>query len=139
MFTEKEREKVNRYLSDQTFECSVPLLHSDTKYMFEYRFKIVGERRMMSVGEYYMYSMIDVELLEIEEKYRPFFKIIGKDFDKSKLENVFFKKDYLFLHHLGECVREQLTYLTTGGYPRVDIGNITMSDELYNNIMNKEI
>jgi len=140
MFNEKERRDVNRYLSNQTFTCQIPFFTPDApKYEIEYIFNIVGEKRMMSVGEYYMYAMVDIEIIDIEENYKAYFKIMGRDFDKERLINVFFKKEYLFSVKLNECISEILKYIHTGDYPRVKFNEITMSDELYENIMNKEI
>ena len=72
MFTEKERNQLNRFLSNQTFTCSAAIMDTgpEHKYEFEYRFKIVGEKKMMSVGEYYMYNVVDVEIIGIDEKYK---------------------------------------------------------------------
>ena len=102
MFTEKERNQLNRFLSNQTFTCSAAIMDTgpEHKYEFEYRFKIVGEKKMMSVGEYYMYNIVDVEIIGIDEKYKTLFKILGRDFDKSKLENLFFKNNYRFTMNL---------------------------------------
>jgi len=139
MFNEKERTQLNRYLSNETFECSVPFFGIDSpKYGVEYRFKIVGERRMISVGEYYMYDEVDIEILDIEEKFKLYFKIMGEDFDKDRLVRVFFEKEYTFYHGIKQCIDENLKYFTGGDYPRVHIKNITMSDELYENIINKD-
>lgn len=140
MFNEKEINQVNRYLSNQTFTCSIPFFSNDgPEYGVEYRFKIVGERRMISVGEYYMYAEVDLEILDIEEKYKPYFKIMGMNFDKDSLIGVFFKKEYSFTYGIIRCVGELLKYFTDGDTPRVNLKNITMSDELYDNIMNVEI
>ena len=141
MFNEKEREKVNRYLSNKTFTCSIPFFSNGDgpEYDIEYRFKIVGERRMISVGEYYMYAEVDLEILDIEEKYKPYFKIMGGGFDKDSLMGVFFKKEYSFTYGIIRCIDELLKYFTDGHHPRVNLKNITMSDELYDNIMNVEI
>ena len=139
MFNEKEREQVNRYLSNETFTCSVQFFSTDgIEYEVEYSFKVVGERRMISVGEYFMYAEVDLEILDIEEKYKLYFKIMGKDFDKDRLVRIFFEKEYSFTNWIRECVGENLKYFTGGDYPRVNIKNITMSDELYENIMNKK-
>ena len=138
MFNEKERQQVNRYLSNETFTCSVPFFSYDgPKYEVEYRFKVIGEKKMISVGEYYMYSEVDIEILDIEEKYKLYFKIMGKDFDKDRLVRVFFEKEYTFNYGIKECIDENLKYFTNGDYPRVHIKNITMSDELYENIMSQ--
>jgi hypothetical protein len=64
---------------------------------------------------------------------------MGRDFDKDRLITVFFKKEYTFTYGITRCVDELLKYFTDGDYPRVNLKNITMSDELYNNIMNVEI
>jgi hypothetical protein len=139
MFNEKERNQVNRYLDNETFTCPVPFFSYDgPEYEVEYRFKIVGERRMISVGEYYMYAEVDLEILDIEEKYKLYFKIMGSDFDKDKLVRVFFEKEYTFSYGINRCISENLKYFTDGDYPRVNIKNITMSDELYKDIMNQK-
>jgi hypothetical protein len=140
MFNEKERNQVNRYLSNETFTCSIPFLSYDgPEYDIEYRFKIVGEKRLMSVGEYYMYAEVDLEILDIQEAYKPYFKVMGGDFDKDRLITVFFKKEYTFTYGITRCLDELLKYFTNSDYPRVNLKNITMSDELYDNIMNTEI
>jgi hypothetical protein len=102
-------------------------------------FNVVGEKRMMSVGEYYMYAMIDVEIIDIEENYKLYFKIMGRDFNKDTIINVFFKKEYIFKINLDQCISEDLIYFHTVDYPRIVINEITMSDELYENIKGKEI
>jgi hypothetical protein len=86
-----------------------------------------------------MYAIVDIEIIDIEEKYKTYFNIMGRDFDKERLINVFFKKEYLFTVKLNQCISEILKYIHTGDYPRVTFNDVTMSDELYENIMNKEI
>lgn len=138
MFNEKERQQINRYLSNETFTCSVPFFSYDgPKYEVEYRFKVIGEKKMISVGEYYMYSQIDLELLDMDEKYKLYFKIMGADFDKNRLVRIFFEQEYTFNNGIIECISENLKYFTDGNYPRVTLTNITMSDELYENIMSQ--
>lgn len=139
MFNEKERQQLNRYLTNETFLCDVPFFSIDgPKYEVEYRFKIVGERQMISVGEYYMYAEVDIEILNIEEKYKVYFNIMGRHFDKDRLLRVFFEKEYTFVNKINNCIGENLKYFTDGDYPRVIIKNITMSDELYEDIMSQK-
>ena len=92
----------------------------------------------MSVGEYYMYAITDVEIMDIEEKFKAYFKIMGENFNKEKLINVFFKKEYLFKVSLEQCISDMLKYVHTSDYPRITFNEITMSDDLYERIMNKE-
>jgi hypothetical protein len=140
MFTEKERNQLNRFLSNQTFTCSAAIMDMgpEPKYEFEYRFKIVGEKKMMSVGEYYMYNIVDVEIIGIDEKYKTLFKILGRDFDKPKLENLFFKNNYRFTMNLNGCVSGELLYFDEVSRPRVTFNEIVMTNELYDDIMNKD-
>lgn len=139
MFNEKERQQLNRYLTNQTFLCDVPFFSFDApKYQVEYIFNIVGERKMISVGEYYMYDEVDIEIIDIEEKYKLYFNLMGSNFDKDRILKVFFQNEYTFNNSISQCVSENLKYFTDGDYPRVIIKNITMSNELYENIMNKK-
>ena len=140
MFNEKERNQVNRYLSNKTFMCSVTFFSFDgPEYGVEYSFKVVGEKKMISVGDYYMYAEVDLEILDIQEKFKLYFKIMGNNFDKDKLVKIFFEKEYTFTNWINRCIEENLKYFTDGDHPRVNIKNITMSDELYENIMNQNI
>ena len=139
MFNENERNQINRYLSNETFICEIPFFSYDgPKYDVEYKFKVVGERRMMSVGEYYMYAEIDLEIINFQDPYKLYFKIMGRNFDKNKLVKIFFEQEYTFTNTITRCIGEDLRYFSDGEYPRVIIKNITMSDELYEDIMNQE-
>ena len=139
MFNEKEINQINKYLSNESFICSVPFFTYDgPEYEVEYRFKVVGEKRMMSVGEYYMYGEIDLEIINVQNKFKLYFKILGRDFDKDRLVRIFFEKESTFTYGITQCISENLMYFTDGDGPRVIIKNITMSDELYENIMNQK-
>ena len=139
MFNEKEINQINRYLSNELFICSVPFFTYDgPEYEVEYRFKVVGEKRMMSVGEYYMYGEIDLEIINVQNKFKLYFKIMGRDFDKDRLVRIFFEKESTFTYGITQCISENLMYFTDGDGPRVIIKNITMSDELYEDIMNQK-
>lgn len=136
MFTEKEIEKINRFLSDQTFECDTNFLMGESNvYEFKYKFYVIGTRKMISVGEYYDYIQVHIEIINIEEELIPFYRIVGKGFNKEELANIFFKKDYMFIQKLSKCVGEIMTYFTGESDTRVVIEDIILSDELYNKIM----
>jgi len=139
MFNEKERNQLNRYLANETFICDIPFFSIDgPKYDVEYRFKVVGERRMMSVGEYYMYAEIDLEIINLQDPYKLYFKIMGMRFDKDRMVKIFFEQEYSFNNTITRCISENLKYFSDGNYPRVIIKNITMSDDLYEDIMNQK-
>ena len=96
------------------------------------------EINQMSVGEYYMYGEIDLEIINVQNKFKLYFKIMGRDFDKDRLVRIFFEKESTFTYGITQCISENLMYFTDGDGPRVIIKNITMSDELYENIMNQK-
>jgi hypothetical protein len=140
MFTEKEIEKINKFLSDQTFECSSQLIGGGNMplFNFEYQFAITGIKQMISVGEWYDNVKVNIEIIDIEDKYKPFYGIMGKNIKKEELTNIFFKQDYVFRHSLGNCIREILAYFTSEEYVRIIFDNTTISDDLYNEIKNTQ-
>ena len=138
MFNEKEREQVNRFLSNQTFDCSAPMF-GVVDIEFEYRFEVVGERKMISVGEYYMYDEVSVEILNVEEKIKYLFKLMGRSFNNSEMSKIFFLEDWGFKRKLNHCIGENLKYVNNGDDIRITFNEIIMTDDLYDDIMSKEI
>ena len=140
MFSEKEIEKINRFLSNQTFECSSTLIGGrDMPYFnFEYQFAITGIKQMISVGEWYDNVKVYVEIIDIEDKFKKFYGIIGNNYNKEELTNIFFKKEYVFTHSLNECISENLKHFTSDEFVRIYFDNIIMSDGLYDEIKNTE-
>jgi len=126
MFSEKEIEKINRFLSDQTFECSSTLIGGRDMplFNFEYQFAITGIKQMISVGEWYDNVKVYVEIIDIEDKF------------KEELTNIFFKKEYVFTHRLNECISETLKHFTSDEFVRIYFDNIILSDDLYDEIKN---
>jgi hypothetical protein len=139
MFSEKEIEKINRFLSNQTFECSSTLMgNRGMPFSFEYQFAITGIRQMISVGEWYDFARVYVEIIDVEDKYKKFYGILGKDFDIKKISNVFFKEEYTFTHSLNECISETLKHFTSDEFVRIYFDNIIISDDLYDEIKNTQ-
>jgi hypothetical protein len=139
MFSEKEIEKINRFLSDQTFECSSTLMgNRGMSFSFEYQFAITGIRQMISVGEWYDFARVYVEIIDVEDQYKKFYSILGKNFDKEKIANIFFKEEYIFTHSLNECISETLKHFTSDKFVRIYFDNIIMSDNLYDEIKNTQ-
>ena len=139
MFSEKEIEKINRFLSDQTFECSSTLMgNRGMSFNFEYQFAITGIRQMISVGEWYDFARVYVEIIDVEDKYKKFYSILGKNYNKEELTNIFFKKEYVFTHSLNECISETLKHFTSDQFVRIFFDNIILSDDLYDEIKNTE-
>ena len=139
MFSEKEIEKINRFLSDQTFECSSQLMgNRGMTFNFEYQFAITGIRQMISVGEWYDNVKVYVEIIDVEDQYKKFYGILGKSFDKEKIANVFFKEEYTFIHSLNGCISDTLKHFTSDQFVRIFFDNIIISDNLYDEIKNTQ-
>ena len=139
MFTEKEIEKINRFLSNQTFECSSTLMgNRGMPFNFEYQFAITGIRQMISVGEWYDNVKVYVEIIDVEDQYKKFYGILGKSFDKEKIANVFFKEEYTFTHSLNGCISDTLKHFTSDQFVRIFFDNIIISDNLFDEIKNTQ-
>ena len=140
MFTEKEIEKINRFLSNQTFECTSNLFGGfDTpEFNFEYQFAITGIKQMISVGDLHDNVKVYVEITDIEDRYKPFYGIMGRTYNKKELTNIFFKKEYVFTHSLNGCISETLSHFTSDKFVRIFFDNVIISDDLYNEIKNTQ-
>jgi hypothetical protein len=139
MFTEKEIEKINRFLSDQTFECSSQLMgNREIPFNFEYQFAITGIRQMISVGEWYDNVKVYVEIIDVEDQYKKFYGILGKYFDKEKIANVLFKEEHTFTHSLNGCISDTLKHFTSDQFVRIFFDNIIISDNLFDEIKNTQ-
>ena len=140
MFTEKEIEKINRFLSDQTFECSSRVIGGRDMplFNFDYQFAITGIKQMISVGEWYDHVKVYVEIMNIEDKFKRFYSIIGSDYNKDEFTNIFFKKEYIFTLRLNECISDTLKHFTSDQFVRIFFANKIVSDELYEEIKNLE-
>jgi hypothetical protein len=140
MFSEKEIEKINRFLSDQTFECSSQLMGGREMpiFNFEYKFAITGIKQMISVGDWYDNVKVYVEIIDIEDRYKPFYGIMGRAYNKEELTSIFFKKEYVFTHSLNECISDTLKHFTSDQFVRIFFDNIIISDDLYNEIKNTQ-
>lgn len=131
-----EKEKINKFLENKTFECSCSgFLGSGIDFDFEYRFLITGEKKMISVGEWYMYTKVDVEILNLDDKLKKICSIFGRDFDKETFIDVFFKKDYMVFRNITDCIGEILHYFNI---KRLMIDELTISQDLYDEIIKKE-
>ena len=140
MFSEKEIEKINRFLSDQTFECSSQLIggRDVPLFNFEYQFAITGIKQMISVGDWYDNVKVYVEIIDIEDRYKQFYGIMGRGYSREQLTNIFFKKEYIFTYSLNECISDTLKHFTSDQFVRIFFDNIIISDNLFDEIKNTQ-
>lgn len=133
--TEKEINDINRYLKGKTFSENVRFWSSDEpNFEVEYKFKILGTKKMISVGEYYDHLILDIEIVDADDITTQLFGIyakIGNHFE-SAIEKMV-KDNYLFIVDITYSIRELLKYFSSG-YVRTTVNNITISNSFIKKI-----
>ena len=133
--TEKEINDINRYLEGKTFRDNVRLWSSDEPdFEVEYEFKILGTKKMISVGEYYDHLILDIEIVDADDITTQIFGIYAKRMGgfKKRIENMI-SDNYLLMSDITNSIREFLKYFSTG-YVRTTVNNITISDSFIKKI-----
>jgi hypothetical protein len=109
------------------FEFEGNIFTPDLRVNFEYQFAITGQRKMISVGEYYDYLEVLVEIVDADErslKFLAVYNILKNDISK----------DYILKTRLDNALSEELSYFFNESYVRVMIVKIQLSEELKNKI-----
>ncbi len=69
MLTEKQISRINRLVSDKVFKFKGEIISDyPTPADIDYKFKINGYRKMISVGEYYDYALLSVTIIGLHDK-----------------------------------------------------------------------
>jgi hypothetical protein len=127
MISEKHIERINKVIKDMVFEFEGNIFTPDLRVKFEYQFAITGQRQMISVGEYYDYLDVLVEIVDADEKSLKFLAVY------NLLKNDI-NKDYILKTRLDNAISEELSYFFNESYVRVMIVKIQFSEELKNKI-----
>lgn len=139
MFDEKERHKINTIIKDEVFQFETPYFGGNNEFAFYYEFKLVGQKQMISVGEYYMYELVDVEIVDMLDGIKKFLNVMYANLDdKDKLVAYTMKREYIFMNSLERSIGDYLSYFTSDSYSRIKINNISLSDKLYEEIKNSK-
>jgi hypothetical protein len=127
MISEKHIERINKVIKDMVFEFEGNIFTPDLRVNFDYQFTITGQRQMISVGEYYDYLDVLVEIVDADEKSLKFLAVY------NLLKNDI-NKDYILKTRLDNAISEELSYFFNESYVRVMIVKIQFSEELKNKI-----
>jgi hypothetical protein len=127
MISEKHIERINKVIKDMVFEFEGNIFTPDLSVKFDYQFTITGQRQMISVGEYYDYLDVSVEIVDADERSLKFFAV------NSLLRNDI-NKDYILKTRLDNALSEELSYFFNESYVRVQIVKIQIGEELKNKI-----
>ena len=122
MISEKHIERINKVIKDMVFDYDGKIFTPDLNIEFQYQFIITGQRRMISVGEYYDHLDVLVEIIDGNERTTKFFV----DF-KTLNDNL--NKDYILTNYLGNSISDELSYFFGEDYVRVRLVKIQFSEE----------
>ena len=128
MISEKHIERINKVIKDMVFDYDGKIFTPDLNIYFQYQFIITGQRRMISVGEYYDHLDVLVEIIDGNERTTKFFVVF-----KTLNDNL--NKDYMLTNYLGNSISDELSYFFGEDYVRVRLVKIQFSEE-YNQKIN---
>lgn len=122
MISEKHIERINKVIKDMIFDYDGKIFTPDLNIEFQYQFIITGQRRMISVGEYYDHLDVLVEIIDGNERTTKFFVVF-----KTLNDNL--NKDYMLNNYLGNSISDELSYFFGEDYVRVRLVKIQFSEE----------
>jgi hypothetical protein len=129
MISEKHIERINNVIKDMVFDYDGNIFTPDLRVKFEYQFAITGQRKMISVGEYYDYLDVLVEIIDTDEhsiKLLAVFNSLNNDVNN----------DYILKTRLDNAVGGELSYFFNESYVRVQIVGVQIGEELQEKIDN---
>lgn len=122
MISEKHIERINKVIKDMVFDYNGKIFTPDLNIEFQYQFIITGQRRMISVGEYYDHLDVLVEIIDGNERTTKFFVVF-------KTLNNNLNKDYMLNNKLGNSISDELSYFFGEDYVRVRLVKTQFSEE----------
>jgi|694.fasta_scaffold01202_42 hypothetical protein len=129
VISQKNIDKINKIIKDMVFTYKGPISDwSDGE--FEYQFQIVGQKHMISVGDWYNFLIVDILIID------------GSNFTGLILKYLpYVLTEYRTLTHFGNNISDELQYFFDGDYIRINIDkdNVRLSDDFQEKINNLEI
>jgi len=122
MISEKHIEKINKVIKDMVFDFNGEILTNDREVNFKYQFEIIGQKKMISVGEYYDHLEVSVKIIDGDEMVSLIFAVF-----KSLGTNIV--KDYKLRNQLDRHITNDLSYFFSGEGVRITISDIEFSEE----------
>lgn len=122
MISEKHIERINKVIKDMVFDYDGKIFTPDLNIEFQYQFIITGQRRMISVGEYYDHLDVFIEIIDGNERTTKFFVVF-----QTLNDNL--NKDYMLTNYLGNSISDELSYFFGKDYVRVKLVKIQFSEE----------
>ena len=140
MISEKTIQLINKIASKKTFKYTGEIIHGvDQPADIDYKFQITGHRKMMSVGEYYDYLLLEVVIIGVHD---PISKLIFTPEPTetgNSIARMYESKLYRFYSSLNQEIQDYMAYFknpeeefvrTTIDDLKFDFKNITESSKL---------
>jgi hypothetical protein len=127
MISEKHIQRINKVIKDMVFEFEGNIFTPDMNIKFEYQFEITGQRKMISVGEYYDYLDVLVEIIDADDHYIKLLAVFT-------LLNNDVGRDYILKSRLDNSIGGELSYFFNESYVRVQIVGVQIGEELQEKI-----
>jgi hypothetical protein len=109
IYSKEKIQKVNKIIKNKIFNFQSEIT-PEVNVSVEYCFRINGVKKMISVGEYYDYLTVDIEVVGGDERFDLWMKIAPV-----------FLNNYQMLRYFSKSISEKLQYFFGSNYVRVDI------------------
>jgi hypothetical protein len=138
MITEKDQIFINNFLKNEVIEFKSEIAGGN--FMLDYKMKLVGTKKMISVGDYYDYILVDVQIVDSEERFKKLLKVLTTYMEDKEKTISWLKSDYRFMVSLDQSIRENLlTFASGGNHIKIHVNELTISDQFYEEIKNAEV
>jgi hypothetical protein len=118
MITEKEIPRINSIIEDEIFKIDFGPNNHDI-FWVEFKMKIVGIKKMISVGDYYDHVNVLVIVTDTNQNLIKIATMLTDKMGQLKYISDWFIKDYRTLLKFEKEIIEALTYFSDGDRTRV--------------------
>ena len=133
MLSESAIKKINNFLENKIFQYKGPLFFHEAEPLietsFDYKFKITETKKMISVGEWHDYYVIEIEIVNLnDQKFQVYYELSNGEI---------LERNYFFKYHLIENVSQFLKNLDAVDGRRILISKLIVP-EFKEKILNLE-
>lgn len=114
MISETQINLINKIVSKKTFNYNGEIVaNADVKTDIDYKFQVTGQRKMMSVGEYYDYLKLEVTITGFNDKFSRLIFGFDEQYKHMDFEKMYKSQLYPFYSNLNQQIQEYLKYFNT--------------------------
>ena len=127
--SQKKIDKINKVIKDMVFTYK-GLVSDWAKAEFKYQFQIIGQKPMISVGDWYNFLIVSVLVVDGSNNTTLFLKYMTT-----------LLTEYRTLRNLNYSISDELQYFFDVDYVRINIekDNVRLSDEFQMKIKNTKL